>query len=249
MTPGAEATFPPLWGADPGQPLPKPAEARAWQHHWARQVELASLPGPVRRVAGVDVGFRDRGRLTVAAVVVLSYPALEPLEAARAECPTRMPYIPGLLSFREVPAAMLALRQLRQQPDVLLCDGQGIAHPRRFGLACHLGLLAGLPAVGVAKSRLTGHHEPLPEERGAWCPLREGEEILGAVLRSRTGVRPIFVSPGHRITLTQALQLVMGCVTRFRLPETTRCAHRLASGPFPLPEALTRVLSKNSEPG
>ncbi len=185
--------------------------------------------GEVRRVAGVDVGFRDGRRITRAAVAVLAFPALTPLEQAVAHCPTRFPYIPGLLSFREVPAVLEALAGLQRLPDLILCDGQGLAHPRRFGIACHLGVLLDLPTIGVAKSRLIGQHDPLPPEKGAWVPLYDGDECVGAVVRSRTGVSPLYVSIGHRISLASAIDYVLRCTTRYRLPETTRAAHRLAS--------------------
>ena len=186
---------------------------------------------PVRRVAGVDVGFEAAGTVTRAAVAVLRYPELDVLETAIARRPTTFPYIPGLLSFRELPAVLAALEQLREPPDLLLCDGQGIAHPRRFGIASHLGLLVDIPAIGVAKTRLCGTHEEPPNQRGAWTPLWGQGEIIGAVLRTRPGVKPLYISPGHRVGLETALAYVMGCCTRYRLPETTRHAHRLASGP------------------
>lgn len=192
---------------------------------------LTDQLGPVRRVAGVDVGFEAGGTVTRAAVAVLRYPELDVLETATARCPTTFPYVPGLLSFRELPAVLAALEQLREPPDLLLCDGQGIAHPRRFGIASHLGLLVDIPAIGVAKTRLCGTHAEPPHQRGAWTPLRAGEEIIGAVLRTRIGVKPLYISPGHRIGLETALAYVMRCCTRYRLPETTRHAHRLASGP------------------
>ena len=144
-------------------------------------------------------------------------------------CRTRFPYVPGLLSFREAPAALAALGQLKTSPDILLCDGHGLAHPRRFGLACHLGLLSGLPSIGVAKSLLTGEHAPPAQERGAWTPLLDGGEVIGAALRTRPGAKPVYVSIGHRISLESALQVVLRCTGRYRLPETTRQAHRLAS--------------------
>ena len=186
---------------------------------------------PVRRVAGVDVGFEAAGTVTRAAVAVLRYPELDVLETAIARRPTAFPYIPGLLSFRELPAVLAALEQLREPPDLLLCDGQGIAHPRRFGIASHLGLLVDIPAIGVAKTRLCGTHEEPPNQRGAWTPLWGAGEIIGAVLRTRPGVKPLYISPGHRVGLETAIAYVMGCCTRYRLPETTRHAHRLASGP------------------
>ena len=207
-----------------------PAEAMILQRRLRGQLILEDRLGAVRRVAGVDVGFAAGGCVSRAAVAVLSYPKLALLETALAHCPTRFPYVPGLLSFRELPAVIEALEQLSTPPDLLLCDGQGIAHPRRFGIACHLGLLTDIPSIGVAKSRLCGTHEQPPNQRGAWTPLYLGEEVIGAVLRTRCGVKPLYISPGHRISLDTAIRMVMACCTRYRLPETTRYAHRLASG-------------------
>jgi len=184
----------------------------------------------VRYVAGVDVGFEDKGRTTRAAVAVLEFPGLALHDQAISRSPTRFPYIPGYLSFRELPAVLLALDQLAVMPDLLLCDGQGLAHPRRFGLACHLGVVTDIPSVGVAKSRLIGVHDELPPEKGQWLPLMHKGETIGAVVRSRSKVSPLYVSLGHRISLPTAIDYVLRCTTRYRLPETTRWAHRLASG-------------------
>ncbi len=185
--------------------------------------------GKIRRVAGVDVGFEDDGAVTRAAVAVLSFPELKPIEHAIARQPTRFPYVPGYLSFREIPAVLAALKKLKTQPDLLLCDGQGLAHPRRFGLACHLGLLTNIPSIGVAKSLLIGEHGTLPQKKGSWVPLKDGQETIGAVLRTRDGVKPVYVSIGHRVSLETAINYVLRCTTRYRLPETTRAAHHLAS--------------------
>jgi deoxyribonuclease V len=185
--------------------------------------------GKITSVAGVDVGFERRGRVTRAAVAVLSFPELELREQRLIRRPTQFPYVPGLLSFREVPAILAALEALDQMPDLLLCDGQGLAHPRRFGLACHLGVLTGLPSIGVAKSRLIGEHAEPGLEKGCWAPLRDDGETIGAVLRSRRGVRPLYVSIGHRVSLETAIEYVLACTPRYRLPETTRLADRLAS--------------------
>ena len=137
--------------------------------------------------------------------------------------------MPGLLSFRELPGVLAALAKVRIRPDLILCDGQGIAHPRRFGIASHLGVLLDIPTIGVGKTRLTGRHAEPPAAKGAWTPLMDGEETIGAVLRSRAGVKPIYVSTGHRVSLMTAIALTLACLTRYRLPETTRQAHRLAS--------------------
>jgi deoxyribonuclease V len=215
-----------------------PKEAIALQQQLRGEVERHDRLGPVGHVAGVDVGFEAGGTVTRAAVVVLAFPSLELVEQAIYRMPTGFPYVPGLLSFREVPAVIGALERLRIEPDLLLCDGQGIAHPRRFGIACHLGVLCDIPAIGVAKTRLTGEHEEPPQERGAWVPLMDRGETIGAVLRSRAGVRPLYISGGHRISLETALDYVMACTTRYRLPETTRWAHRLASGKGDLQKTL-----------
>ena len=202
----------------------------ALQRELRRHLIVTDRLGSVRRVAGVDVGFEADGTVTRAAVAVLRYPDLVLLETAIARRPTEFPYLPGLLSFRELPAVLEALERLHELPDLLLCDGQGIAHPRRLGIASHLGLLVDIPSIGVAKTRLCGTHEEPPNQRGAWTPLRADGEIIGAVLRTRLGVKPLYVSPGHRIGLETAVEYVMGCCTRYRLPETTRHAHWLASG-------------------
>ncbi|RMG96231.1 MAG: deoxyribonuclease V [Chloroflexi bacterium] len=183
----------------------------------------------VKHVAGVDVGFKENGRVTQAAVAVLSFPDLVVVETAVVQRPTTFPYIPGLLSFREVPAILDALAKLKTRPDLILCDGQGIAHPRRFGLAAHLGVLADMPTIGVAKTRLTGRHAPLDTLRGSRQPLIDRGEVVGVALRTRTGVKPVYVSVGHRISLETAVAYVLRCTPRYRLPETTRQAHRLAS--------------------
>lgn len=207
-----------------------PKEARTIQEHLRNKVITQDQLGEVRHVAGVDVGFEQNGEITRAAVVVLDFPSLKPLEHAIARLPTQFPYVPGLLSFREIPAVLAALEQLKTLPDLLLCDGQGLAHPRRFGIACHLGVLTDIPAIGVAKTRLIGKFGPVPEEKGGWTPLMDGQEQIGAVLRSRAETKPLFISSGHRISLETAIHYVMACTPKYRLPETTRQAHRLASG-------------------
>lgn len=206
-----------------------PAEARDLQQALAPRVIRRDRLGRVETVAGVDVGFEQAGRITRAAAVVLDAESLELRDHALVRAPTRFPYVPGLLSFREVPAILVALQALRTRPDLILCDGQGLAHPRRLGVACHLGLWLDCPTIGVAKSRLTGEHGPVPEQRGQWTPLMDQDERIGAVLRAREGVRPLYVSIGHRLNLETAVAWVMHCTPRYRLPETTRLADRLAS--------------------
>lgn len=206
-----------------------PREAIAVQERLRDRVVRADRIGEVRRIAGIDIGFEDAGATTRAAVAVLAYPGLALVEKSIARVPTSFPYVPGLLSFREAPAALAALEQLANPPDLLLYDGQGIAHPRRFGIASHVGVLTGIPSIGVAKTRLTGRHSEPPSVKGAWVPLEDDGEVIGAVLRTRAGVKPVYVSIGHRVSLETAIAWVMACVTRYRLPETTRHAHRLAS--------------------
>lgn len=208
-----------------------PQEAIAIQHTLRSRIILDDdLPDSVTVIAGVDVGFEQQGRITRAAIAVLSYPQLVLLESRIARRPTSFPYIPGLLSFREIPAILSALDPLERKPQLLLVDGQGYAHPRRLGIASHLGLVTGIPAIGVGKTRLVGTHEPVPDQRGAWVPLIHQQETVGAVLRTRLGCKPLYISPGHRISLMTAVKWVMQCTGRYRLPETTRQAHRLASG-------------------
>lgn len=207
-----------------------PREAMALQRELAPRVVREDRLGDVRCVAGVDVGYEEGGKLTRAAVAVLDFPALTVREEMVVRVPTRFPYVPGLLSFREIPAVLEAFAALESTPDLVLCDGQGYAHPRRFGLACHLGVLLDVPTIGAAKSRLLGEHPEVPPERGAWVPLTDQGELIGAVLRTRARTRPLYVSVGHRISLDTAIRWTLACAPRYRLPETTRAAHRLASG-------------------
>jgi len=206
-----------------------PSAAIDLQQQLRQLIETHDRLDQIHLVAGVDVGFEEAGRVTRASVVTLEFPSLLPAEQAVFHRPTSFPYVPGLLSFREIPAVLGAMQNLGKLPDLILCDGQGIAHPRRFGLASHLGLLTDIPSIGVAKSRLLGTHGELAPNKGCWVPLSDGDETIGAVLRSRTGVRPLYISSGHRVALETAIELVLTCITRFRLPETTRAAHRLAS--------------------
>jgi deoxyribonuclease V len=204
-------------------------EAIATQRRLAEQVVLTDNLPPVRYVAGTDVGFEDGGRTTRAVVAVLSYPKLELVEYQLVKRPTNMPYIPGLLSFRECPALLEALAKVQHQPQLLLCDGQGIAHPRRLGIASHLGLLTGIASIGVAKSRLIGSFQPPGANKGDYSLLLDQDETIGAVLRTRPNTQPLFISPGHNISLPTALDWVLRCTTRYKLPETTRWADGIAS--------------------
>lgn len=205
-----------------------PAEAREIQSQLRRRVLVESPERQPEIIAGVDVSVK--GEQARAAVVLYSYPELEPLQTVAAEMPVSFPYVPGLLAFREGPVVLAALERLEHRPDVLMFDAQGFAHPRRMGLATHLGILLDISSVGCAKSRLWGAYVEPGERKGSWTPLVDGDEVIGAVVRTRDSVRPVFVSIGHRVDLETAISLVLGCATRYRLPEPTRWAHRVAGG-------------------
>lgn len=205
-------------------------EAIAIQQQLRTQVITQNqLQEPVQYVAGVDMGFTADGTISRAAVAVLSFPDLQVMETTIAYRPTSFPYIPGFLSFREIPAVLDALEKVKITPNLILCDGQGIAHPRRLGIASHLGVILDMPTIGVAKSLLIGKHQELSEIKGSWQPLIHQSETIGAVLRTRTGVRPVYVSSGHKISLLSAIDYVLRCTTKYRLPETTRIADKIAS--------------------
>ncbi|ALM53226.1 deoxyribonuclease V [Halomonas huangheensis] len=206
-----------------------PRQAVALQRELAARVERSDRIADVRHIAGVDIGFEQHGEVTRAAVVVLEWPSLAVVEELVVQTPTRMPYIPGLLSFREIPAALQAFAQLQSDVDLIMVDGHGVAHPRRLGVAAHLGLWLDRPSLGVAKKRLTGQHGEVENQRGAYTPLRDGDEVLGVVMRSRQSVKPVFVSPGHRLSVDTATQWALACLGRYKLPEPTRLADRLAS--------------------
>ena len=226
-----------------------PEQARAIQEELRKEWEGADRLPELRTVAGLDAAFvltgsqalkKRRGRWNalrdanraIGCVVVYRFPEMEEVERASAVVPLQFPYIPGLLSFREIPALLAALRKLRRLPDLLFCDGQGYAHPRRFGLACHLGVLLDRATIGCAKSLLVGTHGELGEEAGGWVPLvdekAEGERI-GAVVRTRKGVRPIYVSQGHRVSLQTAVRLTLQVADGVRIPRPTRAADAFAS--------------------
>jgi len=217
-----------------------PEEAKAIQNRLRRQVIVTGPDSPPRTIAGLDVSFPKKPSSTPiarAAVVLLSFPDLTPLAQAVADVPVTFPYVPGLLAFREGPAILAALEKLGETPDLMIFDGHGLAHPRRMGIATHMGLLLDLPAIGCAKSRLCGYYEEPGPERGDRSPLLEGDEVIGMVVRSRTGVSPIFVSIGHRVSLESAVEIVLRCCTKYRLPEPTRLAHQAAAGVQVVPSA------------
>lgn len=204
--------------------------ARAMQSELAQQVVVRDgFAKPLRTIAGFDVGFEDDGAITRAAAVLLDAQTLQPLQSEVARIDTVMPYVPGLLSFRELPALLQALALLDATPDLVFVDGHGIAHPRRLGVAAHFGVVTDLPSIGVAKKILVGTGVPLHDVRGAYVPLRHKGEQIGWLLRSKPKCNPLIVSPGHRVAMASVGDMVMRYVTRYRLPEPTRLADRLAS--------------------
>lgn len=203
-----------------------PQAAIALQRQLALEVSCVAMTKEPRYVAGLDAAFTDAGKTCIAAAVVWDMVQQQVVTTQLAKAPVYFPYIPGLLTFREGPALWQVLIQLEQTPDILLCDGQGLAHPRRLGIASHMGVLTGLPAVGCGKSRLVGCYREPAIPRGAQSLLVDRGETVGVVLRTKTKVKPIFVSVGHRINLNQAVELVEQCVTRYRLPEPTRLADK-----------------------
>ncbi len=216
----------------PAAPHPwrlSPRAAIALQKELASRVRVIRPAGELRFVAGLDAAFSADGQRCLAAVVLWDARAQRVVEQHTASARLTFPYIPGLLSFREAPALLAALRKLKQTPDALMCDGQGIAHPRRLGIASHVGIICGLPTIGCAKSRLCGVESEPARQRGSWTPLMDGEEQVGAVLRTQGGVKPLYVSIGHLCDLPVARELVLSCATRYRLPEPTRLADRLVA--------------------
>lgn len=207
-----------------------PREAIELQKQFAFEViREDKFEKPVETVAGIDLGYDLKTGTSRAVVVVLKFPELELVESAEAIMPVQFPYVPGLLSFRETPVAIKALEKLENAPDLILCDGQGIAHPRRFGIACHIGLITNIPSVGVAKSLLVGKYESLGETRGSIAPLIHRKEQVGVVLRTKDKVLPVYVSIGHLMSLETAVDFVLQCTPKYRLPETTRLADKMAS--------------------
>jgi deoxyribonuclease V len=192
------------------------------QERLRSRVRIVPYRDVPRFVAGVDAAFT--GDTVAAAACLYSFPDLICRERSVAIEELRFPYVPGFLAFREGPAVVAALRKLSRTPDIILVDGQGIAHPRRFGIACHIGVLLDIPAIGCAKTRLVGDHREPGVRKGSWSDLRYEGGIVGAVLRTRHGVRPLFVSPGHRIDTEGAVSFVLSCVGNYRIPEPLRCA-------------------------
>ncbi|MEW2376214.1 deoxyribonuclease V [Micromonospora sp. NPDC047812] len=217
------------------------AEALAVQERLRPLVDLVG-PGPAEpaTVAGLDVAYAESGDRLAAAVTVLDARTLAVVDSAVSVGRPAFAYVPGLFAFRELPALLDALDRLTVRPELLVCDGHGLAHPRRFGLACHLGVVTGLPAIGVGKTPLLGEWTLPADRRGSWAPLRDGDETVGRVLRTRDGVKPVFVSVGHRMSLDDATARVLALTPRYRLPETTRTADRLCRDALAAAEATAR---------
>ena len=200
------------------------------QQQLAEQVNLTDdFNSSITLIGGTDVGFEDEGKTTRAAIVILTYPDFDVVEYHVARLKTEFPYIPGYLSFREYPALLSAWEQVEHKPDLLLVDGQGVAHPRRLGIASHLGLLLDMPTIGVAKKRLCGHYNPLPKVAGQVTRLTDKQQQIGWVLQSKNNCNPLFISSGHRISQASALNWVNLCLRGYRLPEPTRWADAVAS--------------------
>jgi len=209
------------------------AQAREIQLSLAKRVVTENGVINPRLVAGIDISAPDTQGIARGAVVILRYPEFSIVEVEIAEDKIEFPYIPGLLSFRESPLILAACKKVCNVPDLIMIDGQGIAHHRRFGLASHVGLFLNLPTIGCAKSILCGQHRPVAEEAGSHAELLDNGELIGAALRTKAGVRPVYVSVGHRIDLALAVQWVIKCCRGYRLPEPTRLAHLAAAGRLP----------------
>lgn len=203
--------------------------ARSLQTELRNRLDLTYRPIELKIIAGCDVSSEWRGRRFYSAVVVQSFPDFEIIEEAAAESEAGFPYIPGLLSFREMPALLQAWRMIETRPDLIFCDGSGTIHPRGFGLACHLGLWLGIPTIGSAKNLLCGQRQPVGNQRGDWEPISVEGAVAGAAVRTREGVKPVYVSPGNLISLQQAVDFTIAASPRYRIPEPIRAAHQAAN--------------------
>lgn len=206
------------------------SQAIGLQKLLAGNVQLAPLKKPPKIIAGLDCALSKNGQKIIAAVVVLKLPDFELVETTSAVRKLTFPYIPGLLSFREAPACLAAVEKLKTEPDLFIVDGQGIAHPRRLGLASHLGLFFDKPTIGCAKSRLIGTFEEPPPQKGSYSPLKDKGDTIGAVLTTRDNVKPLFISVGNRCSLDNAIKWTLKCTLKYRLPEPTRLAHQSVTG-------------------
>jgi deoxyribonuclease V len=203
-------------------------DAIALQKELRHRLRIENDFGKLKTIAGVDVSYDIKNNTSRAVIVTVTLSNLMPLETVITDAPTTFPYIPGLLSFREIPVILQSLEKLKAKPDLLMVDGQGIAHPRRLGIAAHLGVLTDIPSIGVAKSRLTGTYREPGHERGDQSPLMDKNERIGTVLRSKPRTNVLFISPGHRIDHETAVEITLQCLTRYRLPEPTRIADKIS---------------------
>lgn len=206
-----------------------PAEAVSLQRSLRERIRLIPFEGPIRHIGGADLSYNKGSDEFYAGIIVLDYESMEPLAHSTVIRRSPFPYIPGLLSFREIPSLMEAWERLPFQPDIIAFDGHGIAHPRRMGIATHFGLLTGKPAIGCAKKRLTGKYEEPALQRGAYTPILDGEETLGFALCTKDKVKPVFVSPGHLVSLEQSREIMLHCARGYKIPEPTRQAHLLVN--------------------
>ena len=206
-----------------------PKEAVEAQREWRSLVRIQPPSQSINTIAGADISFNKFSEVIYSGIVVLSLPDLQIIETASVRSTAKFPYVPGLLSFREAPSFLECWEKLKTKPDALMLDGQGIAHPRRFGVACHVGLLLGLPTIGCAKSILVGRHGELGSEAGSSSPLIDKEEVVGVALRTKKNVTPVYISPGHLMNLDGAIDLTLRSVTKYRQPEPTRQAHLLVN--------------------
>jgi len=205
------------------------AEARNIQDRLSRLVEITPLKKAVHCIAGADIAYSARDNWLIAGVIVFTFPHLDIIEQVWAEGEASFPYLPGFLTFREAPTLLAALARLRHDPDIIVLDGQGIAHPRRLGLASHIGVILDIPSIGCAKKRLFGKYTEPGEQKGEYTFLYHKEEIIGAALRTKSRVKPVFISVGHKVDLEGALQIILACTGKYRLPEPTRQAHILVN--------------------
>ncbi|MCB0581563.1 MAG: deoxyribonuclease V [Phaeodactylibacter sp.] len=206
-----------------------PTEAVNLQRQLREKISLSPFAGPIRHIGGADLSYNKGSDEFYAGIVVLDYESMETVAHSTVIRRSPFPYIPGLLSFREIPSLMEAWERLPFQPEVIAFDGHGIAHPRRMGIAAHFGLLADKPTIGCAKKRLTGKYEEPPRRRGAYTPILDGEETLGFALCTKDGIKPVFVSPGHRMGLEQSREVMLHCARGYKIPEPTRQAHLLVN--------------------
>ena len=206
-----------------------PQEAIEIQNRLRHLIRVEKLQGEIRYIAGADISFDKGSDIVYAGIVILKFPELVEVERSLVITSVKFPYIPGLLSFRESPALLQAWEKLNHIPDVIVIDGQGIAHPRRFGIASHFGLLVDCPAIGCAKSLLVGYYDEPDSKAGSFSYLYDSGEVIGAVLRTRDDVQPVFVSIGHRVTLEDAIEVILRCISGYRIPEPTRQAHLLVN--------------------